>query len=131
VGRRRSERLVIDLATAGDGEAIARRVRERADPDLALRVVFTGLGGVDSRVLAERLREDLAPCFFRLDVRDESHLRPDVIDPGQYPEHTVIGRFVREMREQIASRQGDEQALAEEALAYGVALLQGALELPG
>ena len=43
----------------------------------------------------------------------------------------MIGRFVREMREQIASRQGDEQALAEEALAYGVALLQGTVELPG
>jgi DNA repair exonuclease SbcCD nuclease subunit len=131
VGRRRGERLVIDLATAGDGEAIARRVRERADPDLALRVLFTGLGGIDSRVLAERVREDLAPCFFRLDVRDESHLRPDVIDPDQYPDHTVIGRFVREMREQIASRQDDDQALAEEALAYGVALLQGTMELPG
>ena len=130
-GRRRSERLVIDLATAGDTDAIGRRVRERADPDPALRVVLTGLGGLDSRVLGERLREDLAACFFRLDVRDESHLRPEVIDPAQYPEHTVIGRFVREMREQIASRQGDERALAEEALAYGVALLQGTLELPG
>lgn len=130
VGRRRSERLVLDLATAGDSDAIARRVRERADPDLGLRVVLTGLGGLDSRVLAERLREDLASSFFRLDVRDESQLRAEMVDPAQYPEHTVIGRFVREMREQIASRQGDERALAEEALAYGVALLQGTLELP-
>jgi DNA repair exonuclease SbcCD nuclease subunit len=131
VGRRRSGRLVVDLATAGDGEAIARRIREHADPNLALRVVLTGLGGLDTRVLAERLREDLAPSFFRLDLRDESRLRPDVADPSQYPDHTVIGRFVREMQEQIAMRQGDDRALAEEALAYGVALLQGTMELPG
>ena len=52
-------------------------------------------------------------------------------DPSQYPDHTVIGRFVREMQEQIAMRQGDDRALAEEALAYGVALLQGTMELPG
>ena len=131
VGRRRSERVTVDLATAGDTEAIARRLREHADADLALRLVLTGLGGLDTRVLAERLREELGPLFFRLDLRDESSLRPDVADPGQYSEHTVIGRFVREMREQIASREGDERALAEEALAYGVALLQGTMELPG
>jgi DNA repair protein SbcD/Mre11 len=130
VGRRRGERLVVDLATAGDADAIARRIRDGADADLALRVVLTGLGGLDTRVLAERLRDELAPSFFRLDVRDESHLRPDVVDPAQYPEHTVIGRFVREMRDQIASREGDDRALAEEALAYGVALLQGTMELP-
>jgi hypothetical protein len=34
------------------------------------------------------------------------------------------------MREHIASRQGDDRTLAEEALAYGVALLQGTMELP-
>lgn len=130
VGRRRTERLAVDLATAGGGEEIARRIRERADPDLALRVVLTGLGGVDTRVVAERLRDELAASFFRLDVRDESHLRPDVSDPAQYPDHTVIGRFVSEMRDQIAAREGDERALAEEALAYGVALLQGTIELP-
>jgi exonuclease SbcD len=131
VGRRRSDRLVVDLATAGDGDAIARRIRDLADPDLALRIVLTGLGGPETRVLAERLREDFAASFFRLDVRDESRLRPDVGDPAQYPEHTVIGRFVREMRAQIAGREGDERAVAEEALAYGVALLAGTMELPG
>ncbi|HEV2358765.1 MAG TPA: DNA repair exonuclease [bacterium] len=130
VGRRRSGRLAVDLATAGDGEAIARRIRAQADPDLALRVVLTGLGGPDSRVLAARLCDELAASFFRLDVRDESQLRPEVVDPSQYPDHTVIGRFVGDMWEQIAARQGDDRALAEEALAYGIALLQGTMELP-
>jgi hypothetical protein len=106
-------------------------VRACADPDLALRVVLSGLGGADSRLLAERLREECAGCFFRLVIRDESRLRPEAVDPAQYPDHTVIGRFVRDMREQIAARRGDDRALAEEALAYGVALLQGALGLPG
>jgi hypothetical protein len=92
--------------------------------------VLTGLGGLDTRVLAEGLRDELAPSFFRLELRDESRLRPDVADPAQYPDHTVIGRFVREMREQIAGRTGDQRTLAEEALAYGVALLQGTIELP-
>lgn len=131
VGRRRTERLTVDLATAGDAAAIARRIREHADADLALRVVLTGLGGLDTRVLAERLCEELGSLFFRFDLRDESHLRPEVADPDQYPEHTVIGRFVREMREQIGSREGDDRAIAEEALAYGVALLQGTMELSG
>lgn len=125
VGRRRVELLTVDLATAGGQEAVARAVREKADPDLALVVTLTGLVGFTDRVSADRLREDVAPEFFRLEIRDESQLRPEGIDPSQFPENTVLGRFVRQMHAQISSREGEARAIAEEALAYGVALLAG------
>jgi hypothetical protein len=76
-------------------------------------------------VSAERLREELAGEFFRLEVRDEAHLRQDGIDPAQFPENTVLGRFVRLMYEEVAGRAGEERAIAEDALHWGVALLQG------
>ncbi len=125
VGRRRAVRLALDLAAEGGGEGVARAIRRHADPDTALLVTLGGLVGLGDRVNLDRLRDDLAPEFFRLEIRDESHLRPDVIDPTQYPEHTVIGRFVEQMYEQIAAREGDARAIAEEALSYGVALLEG------
>jgi DNA repair protein SbcD/Mre11 len=125
VGRRHGRRLDLDVATSGSAEAVERRIRAEADPDLAMTVVLAGLSGLAERVNAERLREELAGEFFRLEIRDESHLRPDVVDPAQFPENTVLGRFVRMMQAEIAGREGDERSIAEDALHWGVALLQG------
>lgn len=125
VGRRRSRRLALDVAGLGGTEGVERALRAEADPDLALAVVLTGLAPLADRVDPERLREDLAGEFFRLEVRDESHLRPDVIDPEQFPENTVLGRFVRLLQEEIARRDGESRAVAEDALHLGVALLEG------
>lgn len=125
VGQRRARRLSLDLATAGGPEEVTRAIRALADPNVALVVTLSGLVGLADRVGGDRLREDLAPEFFRLELRDESHLRPESIDPSQYPEKTVIGQFVRQMFAEIGSREGDARAIAEDALAYGVALLEG------
>jgi DNA repair protein SbcD/Mre11 len=125
VGLRRAMRLPLDLATAGGPEEVTRAIRALGDPNVALVVTLSGLVALADRVGVDRLREDLAPEFFRLELRDESHLRPESIDPSQYPEKTVIGQFVRQMFAEIGTREGDARAIAEEALAYGVALLEG------
>jgi len=125
VGRRHAGRLALDLATAGGLEGVVREIRARADPDAALLVTLAGLARLGDRVNVERIREELASEFFRLEIRDESHLRTEAIEPSQYPENTVIGRFVRQLYEQIASRDGDARAIAEDALSYGVMLLEG------
>ena len=125
VGVRRAGRLDLDLVTVG-GEAGAERViRERADADLALQVTLSGLVPLADRVDVARLREALAPEFFRLEISDESQLRTEHADLDALPESTMLGLFVRRMREEIASREGEDRAIAEDALAYGVALLQG------
>jgi len=125
VGRRRAVRLALDLATAGGAPAVERAIRERAGPDVALTVTLTGLVPLADRVDTDALREDLASECFRLEIRDESHLWAAELDVSPFPENTVLGRFVRRMRDQITARDGDERAVAEEALAYGVALLEG------
>lgn len=125
VGRRRGRRLVLDVATLGGAEAVERAIRAEADPDLALTVVLTGLASLTDRMSAEPLLEDLAGEFFRLRIQDESHVRPDVIDPGRFPENTVLGRFVRMMQAEVAGRDGEARATAEDALHWGVALLEG------
>jgi exonuclease SbcD len=125
VGRRRSRRLELDVATAGGPAQVERAIRALADPDLALTVVLRGLSGMEDRVDADAVRRDLGGEFFRLEVRDEAHLRPEVIDATQFPENTVLGRFVRMMQAEIAGREGEARTMAEDALHCGVALLQG------
>ena len=125
VGRRRAKHITLDLAASGGAEGVARAIRAHTDASLALVVTLGGLVGLADRVNVERLREDLAPEFFRLEIRDESHLRLDAVDPALYPEGTVLGRFVRAMQEQIAGREGEARGIAEDALQWGVALLEG------
>ena len=125
VGRRRGRHITLDLAGSGGAEGVARAIRGHADASLALVVTLGGLVGLADRVNVERLREDLGPEFFRLEIRDESHLRLDAVDPSLYPEGTVLGGFVRAMQEQIAGREGEARAIAEDALQWGVALLEG------
>ena len=105
--------------------SVERAIRAEADPDLALNVVITGLASLGDCVSADRLQEDLAGEFFRLRLQDESHVRPEAIDPAQFPENTVLGRFVRMMQTELAGREGDARTIAEDALHWGVALLQG------
>jgi DNA repair protein SbcD/Mre11 len=127
LGRRSGARLVLDLATAGGLDAVSRAIRERADRDLALTVVLAGLCSPADRPDAEALRETFAGEFFRLEIRDDSHLRAEAIDPSRFPEKTVLGQFVRLMRDRLADREGDAEAraVAEDALHLGVALLEG------
>ena len=125
VGRRRGRRLVLDVATCGGPGAVARAIRAEADPDLALTVVLTGIAPLADRPRADRLHEDLAGDFFRLEIRDESLLSPEALDPAQFPENTVLGRFVRMMQEELGRREGEARSVAQDALHLGVALLEG------
>jgi exonuclease SbcD len=125
VGRRRALSLTLDLATVGGAAGVTREITARADQDTALMVTLTGLVGPEDRVSVDSLLESLAPEFFRLEIRDESHLRGAGVDPSRCPDGTVIGRFARRMAEEIATREGASREIAEEALAYGMALLEG------
>jgi DNA repair protein SbcD/Mre11 len=124
VGRRTLERLFLDVGQLTSEEAIARAIGERAGPNVGLEVTLGGVRPASLIVDADGLENELSPGFFRLSVVDDSHPALERIDPADYPEGTVVGRFVRlmEAEAQDAAAVRDEVA---DALALGVALLQG------
>ncbi|MFQ6132567.1 MAG: exonuclease SbcCD subunit D [Armatimonadota bacterium] len=129
IGQLRVEQVDIDLAQYPDQAAIADKLRSLADEHLVLDAKLHGLGRPDRPVDADQLQEELQGAFFRLHLRDESHVALDAIAERDYPEELVIGRFVRKLKRAIteAEAAGDQEARrrAEEALQIGVALLQG------
>jgi DNA repair exonuclease SbcCD nuclease subunit len=125
VGRRRLSRMDLDVGEIGGPAELYAYLRRMADRDLALEVRLKGLWGEDWVACDwDRLEDELSPLFF--------HLRL-VISPveltGQdveaYPEKTVIGRFIRIAREEMAGKDGEELLVAEEALRLGLAHLAG------
>lgn len=125
VGRRRLQRQEIDAHTVGGPADLYASLRRMADHDLALEVRVRGATDEDwVRFEWEKMEEDLSPLFF--------HFRLDAI-PGEvpgieassYPEKTVVGRFLRRAREEMARLEGEDALVAEEALRLGLSRLMG------
>ncbi len=125
VGARRFESLEVPVdgvASAGD---IVQIVRPKADPDLVLDVVLSGLCSFDLEVDPEELAAELRDGFFHLRFRDRSHPMLDEVSVSELAETTVAGKFARIMVARIEAAEASDKAACEEALRLGVALLEG------
>jgi len=125
VGRRRMCRLELDAGRIGGPAELYAYLRRMSDRDLALEVRLEGLWG-EEWVACEwdMLEEELTPLFF--------HLRMECSPAGlaahdleAYAEKSVIGRFIRIAREEMAGKEGEELHIAEEALRLGLSHLTG------
>ncbi len=120
VGRRRFRRLELEGAEVGDPAGLYAYLRRLADRDLALEVRLRGMRGDEwSGCDCEGVEEELAQLFFHLSLVQVAGEAP-VLDLGAYPETTVMGRFMRIAAEEMASREGEDLAVAEEALRLGL-----------
>lgn len=125
VGTIKADEMSVDLS----GKPRARILEEigaRADPNLVLRVSLCGLADLGQVLDAEELAQELAPSFYHVECRDQSHPQTATISPDSFPEQLVVGKFIRLMQERIQRASDDTQRRrAERALQLGVALLEG------
>jgi hypothetical protein len=125
VGRRRMFRMDLDAGEVGGPAELYAHLRRMADRDLALEVRLQGIWGEEwAGCDWDGMEDELSPLFFHLRLAVAPVEIYDV-DVGTYPENTVIGRFIRLAREEMAGRDGEELLVAEEALRLGLAHLSG------
>ena len=125
VGRRRMSRMDLDAGEVGGPAELYAHLRRMADRDLALEVRLQGIWGEEwAGCDWDGMEDELSPLFFHLRLAVAPVEIGDV-DVGTYPENTVIGRFIRLAREEMAGRDGEELLVAEEALRLGLAHLSG------
>ncbi|MGH2396818.1 MAG: metallophosphoesterase family protein [bacterium] len=124
VGRRRYERREINAAELDD-LMLRRVIEDAADPELVFEVALSGLVPLQRTINTEMLERDLGERFFRLRVLNRTHLWLEDASLENLSDQTVLGRFVRLMRERIAASAEDERPVLEEALQVGAALLSG------
>ena len=124
VGRRRYRRLEVDI-TGLDAEQVRTQVQAAADPDLVLDIVLQGTTSPQHLIDARDLEESLQEHCFRVRIRNQSALWVTEETLAAFPERTLIGRYIRLMREQPAATP-EEESLRQEALQVGVGLLLGA-----
>lgn len=125
VGRRRMSRLQLQAGEIGGPAELYAYLRRMADRDLALEVRLEGLWGEEWVACDwDTLEEELAPLFFHLRM-ECSPAGLSAHDLEAYAEKTVIGRFIRIAREEMAGKEGEELQIAEEALRLGLSHLTG------
>lgn len=129
VGTKKCESMAIDVSPFESADSITEMIEARSDPNLILEVTLTGLSSMDYDLNCEEIESVLGGHFFNLRVADGSHPKLEEVKSQNYPEKTVVGRFLRIMEEKIAAASTQEdKSLYEEALKLGFALLQGRIQ---
>ncbi len=124
VARRRLVADTLDAATLSE-QALRGYLEQRADPDVVLDLTIAGLREPDLPWPVAAVVREYADRFFRLHLRDRSSPRLDEDALERFESSTVLGQFVRRMRERLQTCLPEERESLEEALQLGVAALQG------
>lgn len=124
IGRRQYKRLEIDAGTVGEAE-LRKALEDAGDTEAVCEVCLTGVVPVDRVVNTAAIEREFADRFYRFRVQSKVRLWLDDEQLSRLPSDSVLGRFVRLMRGQLAEANEAQRPMLEEALQTGVALLQG------
>lgn len=122
LGLRDYDEVEIDMSEIQDLAKLKARISEGANPNLVKKVTLKGLRDAEFIVNPEELAE-LREKFFHLNVVDKSHPKSGEVTEDE--ERLIRNRFIKLMKGQIESEEGEERDIAENALQYGIALLDG------
>jgi len=125
IGLHCCDELKIDLSDVESLLKLKDKITEGATPNLIRRVILKGLRNEDMRPSPEELEAELSDSFLHLRVTDQSHPRMAELSEDAYEGQLILARFLKLMKEHIEACEGEDRGIAEEALQYGLALLQG------
>ena len=123
LGLRDYDEVEIAMSEIQDVLMLMARITDGANQNLIRKVTLKGLRDAELIANPDELETELGQKFFHLSVIDKSHPRPGEITANE--ERLIINRFIKLMKDQIESSEGEEKDVAESALQYGVALLDG------
>jgi len=123
LGLRNYDEVEIDMSEIQDLAMLKPIISDGANQNLIRKVTLKGLRDAELIANPEELETDLSENFFHLNIMDKSH--PKLGEVTGDEERLIRNRFIRLMKEQIGSSEGEENDIAENALQFGVALLDG------
>jgi exonuclease SbcD len=121
LGLRDYDEIEIDMSEIQDIATLKARISEGASENLVRKATLKGLREAELIVNPEEW--ELGEKFFHLSVIDESN--PKSGEVAEDEEKLIRSRFIKLMKAQIEGSEGEEKEIAESALQYGIALLDG------
>jgi exonuclease SbcD len=126
IGLREYGEVDMDMSGIQDLAALTARISEGANQNLVRKVTLRGLRDAELVINLEELKKDFGEEFFHLSVTDKSHPKSGEVTEDE--ERLIRNRFIKLMKGQIESLEGEGKDIAEHALQYGIALLDGKLD---
>jgi DNA repair exonuclease SbcCD nuclease subunit len=123
LGLRDYDEVEIDMGEMQNLARLKARISEGGNQNLIRKATLKGLRDAELIANPEELETELGEKFFHLDVMDKSHPQSGEITEDE--EKLIRNRFIKLMKGQIGSLEGEEKDIAENALQYGIALLDG------
>lgn len=125
IGIRDYDELEVETSELGSPEELKEEILTGANQNLIRVVTLKGLREAELLVEAEHLKSELEHNFFFLRIIDQSHPKLKEISEKIYQGQLIKARFIKLMNEKLHSVEGEEKIIAENALQYGIALLEG------
>ena len=125
IGLRDYDEVDIEASGIQGVSELKERIHDGADRNLVRKATVKGLHDAGLIVDPEDLVRELGEEFFHLSIIDKSHPKTVEISETGYDEQLIVARFVKLMKAQIELSEGEEKDIAENALQYGIALLDG------
>jgi exonuclease SbcD len=126
LGLRDYDEVEINVGEVRDLAMLKATISEGENRNLIRRVTLKGLRDAEIIVNPEELETDLGEKFFHLSVMDKSHPKSGEVTGDE--ERLIRNRFIKLMNAQIEGLEREEKEIAESALQYGIALLDGKLD---
>jgi exonuclease SbcD len=123
VGLRDYDEVEIDISEIQDLAKLKMRISEGAHQNLVRKALIRGLRDAELIVNPEELETELGEKFFHLSVLDKSQSKSGEVTEDE--ERLIRNRYIKLMKTQIEKSEGEERDIAENALQYGIALLDG------
>jgi DNA repair exonuclease SbcCD nuclease subunit len=123
LGLRDYDEVEIDVSGVQDLAKLKARVSEGANQNLVRKATLKGLRDAELIINPEELETELGEKFFHLSVMDKSHPKSGEVTEDE--ERLIRNRFIKLMKGQIEGLEGEEKDIAENALQYGITLLDG------
>jgi DNA repair exonuclease SbcCD nuclease subunit len=123
LGLREYEEVEIDMSEIQDLGELKTRISESGSQNVVSRIALKGLRDMGFLVNPEELEIELGDKFFHLSVVDKSHPKTGVLLEDE--EQLIRSRFIKLMKNAIDCSEDQDKHIAENALQYGIALLDG------
>jgi exonuclease SbcD len=125
IGARCCDELEIDLSDVESLIELKNKIAEGATTNLIRRVILKGLRNADILSSPEELEVELSESFFHLRIDDKSHPKIGELPEDTYEDQLIVAKFIKLMKKHIEECKDEDREVAEEALQFGLALLQG------
>lgn len=124
VGTRSVSRVSLELKKYPDNAALKKEIQAAANPQAFLHLELQGLRAVTQDLDIDALQAELEDDFFYLRIKDNSRLELSAEALSAFPEEMILGKYIR-LLEAKKNGKPEEDQLIDEAIQYGVSLLQG------